>query len=39
MDTRRKFNQDVRDGAVRIVRQTGKPIAVVARELKLSLRT
>jgi transposase len=32
-ETRRKFDQDFRDGAVRIVRETGKPIAQVAREL------
>ncbi len=32
-ETRRKFDQDFRDGAVRIVRETGRPIAQVAREL------
>jgi transposase len=32
-ETRRKFDQDFRDGAVRLVRETGKPIAQVAREL------
>jgi transposase len=32
-EIRRKFDQDFRDGAVRIVRETGKPIAQVAREL------
>lgn len=32
-ETRRKFDQDFRAGAVRIVRETGKPIAQVAREL------
>ena len=32
-ETRRKFGQDFKDGAVRIVRETGKPIAQVAREL------
>ena len=32
-ETRRKFDQDFRDGAVRIVRETRKPIAQVAREL------
>jgi transposase len=32
-ETRRKFDQDFRDGAVRIVREAGKPIARVAREL------
>ncbi len=30
---RRKFDQDFRDGAVRIVYETGKPIAQVARDL------
>jgi transposase len=29
----RKFDQDFRQGAVRIVQETGKPIAQVAREL------
>lgn len=29
----RKFDQDFREGAVRLVRETGKPIAQVAREL------
>jgi transposase len=32
-ETRRKFDQEFRDGAVRIVRETGKPVAQVAREL------
>jgi transposase len=32
-ESRRKFDQDFREGAVRLVRETGKPIAVVAREL------
>ncbi len=30
--TRRRFDQDFREGAVRIVRETGMPIAQVARE-------
>jgi hypothetical protein len=30
-ETRRKFDQDFREGAVRLVRETGKPIAQVAR--------
>src|SRR4051795_754336 len=32
----RKFDQDFRVGAVRIVRETGKPIAQVARELGIN---
>ena len=35
-DTRRKFDEDFRQGAVRIVRETGKPIAQVARELGIN---
>ena len=36
METRRKFDQDFKQGAVRIVRETGKPIAQVARELGIN---
>ena len=32
-ETRRKFDQDIREGAVRLVRETGKPIAQVAGDL------
>jgi len=32
-ETRRKFEQDFKEGAVRLVWETGKPMAQVAREL------
>ena len=32
-ETRRKFDRDFREGAVRLVRETGKPMAQVARDL------
>ncbi|MGH3253017.1 MAG: transposase, partial [Trebonia sp.] len=32
-ETRRKFGKDFREGAVWLVRETGKPIARVARDL------
>ena len=35
-DGRRKFDEDFKQGAVRIVRETGKPIAQVARELGIN---
>jgi len=36
MDVRRRFDEEFKEGAVRIVRETGKPIAQVARELGIS---
>lgn len=38
-ETRRSFDQDFRDGAVRIVTETGKPVAQVARELGINAGT
>mgnify|MGYP002682833066 CR=1 FL=1 len=35
-DTRRKFDQEFKAGAVRIVRETGRPIARVAKELGIN---
>jgi transposase len=32
-ETRRKFDQDFKEGAVRLDRETGRPIAQVARDL------
>ncbi len=32
-DSRRKFDPQFREGAVRIVRETGKPVAQIARDL------
>src|SRR6266852_1585830 len=38
-ETRRKFDRDFREGAVRLVRETGKPIAQVARDLGMNAGT
>ena len=35
-DTRREFDQEFRAGAVRIVRETGRPVAQVAKELGIN---
>ena len=35
-EVRRKFDEDVKHGAVQIVRQTGKPIAQVARDIGIN---
>jgi transposase-like protein len=37
--TRRKFDDDFREGAVRQVRETGQPVAQVARNLGINART
>ena len=38
-EARRRFDEDFKQGAVRLVRETGKPIAQVARELGVNAGT
>jgi transposase-like protein len=35
-ETRRKLDQNVKEGAVRLVRETGRPIAQVAKDLGIN---
>jgi transposase len=35
-ETRRKFDRDFKAGAVRLVRETGKPIAQIAQDLGIN---
>jgi transposase len=35
-ESRRKFDQDFKEGAVRLVRKTGRPIAQIAKDLGIN---
>jgi transposase len=35
-ESRRKFDQDFKEGAVRLVRETGRPIAQIAKDLGIN---
>ncbi len=35
-ETRRKFDQDFKEGAVRLVRETSRPIAQVAKDVRIN---
>jgi transposase len=35
-ESRRKFDQDFKEGAVRLVRETGRPIAQIAQDLGIN---
>ena len=35
-EIRRKFDQDFKEGAVRLVRETGRPVAQVAKDLGIN---
>jgi transposase len=35
-EARRKFDQDFKEGAVRLVNETGKPVAQIARDLGIN---
>ncbi len=35
-ESRRKFDQDFKEGAVRLVRETGHPIAQIAKDLGIN---